>query len=366
MKITEVRRKFGTAIAILTAIGLTFASCTADSGDDAPNPTPQTEIKVVEKDNEQKKAVVQPAVTGLSAKAGDGKVVLSWTNPTNEEFASLEVSYTPDGSSSSKKTLSKTATTHTFSSLTNDTEYTFTVKAISSANTTETATVKATPKKLTTKLDAPTNLVVNSITETENGCAINISFTYNGKNIIDGTTTAILEVLHVASYDKNSAVKVEVGENTRTVTISNFHFDLARKYYFRVKLTNTADNILDSDWSGDARFTYTVSGKDTEYLAKCIYVSKAGEHIIDGDRGYAEEEWNIWPKEPGMKHWYAVSSYRLNYEFIYVDEEQKKAYFHATADAGCYIDNDHAYKFGEFIDSSKLEINPETGYWRCK
>ena len=38
MKITEVRRKFGTAIAILTAIGLTFASCTADSGDDAPNP----------------------------------------------------------------------------------------------------------------------------------------------------------------------------------------------------------------------------------------------------------------------------------------------------------------------------------------
>lgn len=67
-----------------------------------------------------------------------------------------------------------------------------------------------------------------------------------------------------------------------------------------------------------------------------------------------------------MKHWYAVSSYRLNYEFIYVDEEQKKAYFHATADAGCYIDNDHAYKFGEFIDSSKLEINPETGYWRCK
>ena len=40
---------------ILTAIGLTFASCTADSGDDAPNPTPQTEIKVEEKGKEQKK-----------------------------------------------------------------------------------------------------------------------------------------------------------------------------------------------------------------------------------------------------------------------------------------------------------------------
>ena len=47
-------------------------------------------------------------------------------NPTNEEFSSLEVSCTPDEFSSSKKSLSKTVTTHTFSSLKNDAEYTFT------------------------------------------------------------------------------------------------------------------------------------------------------------------------------------------------------------------------------------------------
>ena len=51
MKITEVRRKFGTAIVILKAIGLILVSCTVDS-EDEKNP---------------KTAVFQPAVTGLSA-----------------------------------------------------------------------------------------------------------------------------------------------------------------------------------------------------------------------------------------------------------------------------------------------------------
>ena len=73
MKTKEVRRKFGTAIAILTAIGLTFASCTADSGDENQDTQRQGETT---DDNEQKTEVVQPAVTGLSAKIGDGKVVL--------------------------------------------------------------------------------------------------------------------------------------------------------------------------------------------------------------------------------------------------------------------------------------------------
>lgn len=89
MKITEVRRKFGMAIAIVIAISLIFVSCTVDSEDE----------------KNQKNAVVQPAVTGLSAIIGDGKVLLSWTNPTNEEFSSLEVSYTTKKSSSSKKSL---------------------------------------------------------------------------------------------------------------------------------------------------------------------------------------------------------------------------------------------------------------------
>ena len=353
---------------------MTFASYTADSGDDAPNPTPQTEIKVEEKGKEQKKAVVQPAVTGLSAKAGDGKVVLSWTNPTNEEFASLEVSYTPDESSLSKKTLSKTATTYTFSSLTNDTEYTFTVKAISSANTTETATVKATPKKLTTKLDAPTNLVVNSITETENGCAINISFTYNGKTELASKTTAILGYStsndsSEAIYGSNSAVTVGAGENTKTVTISNFKPELTERYYFWVKLTNTAENILDSDWSDVVKFTYLVSGKDTKYLARFVCTGATANEVNSfkdsNGKLYAKVDWDM-VKVKGQAYFLENPRHRLNFTFKSLDEDKGTAYFYATPIAGYYIENGKAFPLPEHLSGNEFEINPKTNYFRCK
>ncbi|MBQ9622975.1 MAG: leucine-rich repeat protein [Treponema sp.] len=180
MKITGFRRKLGTALAILTALSLTFASCSADAGEDSPNPEQEPQTKV--EDKEQQKTVVQPAVTGLSATAGDEKVVLSWTNPTNEEFASLVVSYTPS-ESSSKKTLSKNTTTCTFSSLTNDTEYTFTVTAISTANTTGIATVKATPK-------APVTLTKDGITFLLSNDSSYYTVTYVSSNYISGLGTS--------------------------------------------------------------------------------------------------------------------------------------------------------------------------------
>ena len=135
-------------------------------------------------------------------------------------------------------------------------------------------TVKATPKKLQTELEAPTNFVVNSITETENGCAVNISFTYNGKNIIDGTTNAILGYSTSPKFDvviseTKSDDTVENGENTITVAIPNFHPELLEKYYFGLRLTNTADNILDSG-RYVVGYKYIESGKDTKYLARFI------------------------------------------------------------------------------------------------
>ena len=40
------------------------------------------------------------------------------------------------------------------------------------------------------KLEAPTNLVINSITDNTISCAVNITFNYNGK--FEGATNAIL------------------------------------------------------------------------------------------------------------------------------------------------------------------------------
>ena len=44
--------------------------------------------------------------------------------------------------------------------------------------------------KTLTKLEAPTNLVINSITDNTISCAVNVTFNYNGK--FEGATNAIL------------------------------------------------------------------------------------------------------------------------------------------------------------------------------
>ena len=80
------------------------------------------------------------------------------------------------------------------------------------------------------KLDAPTNLVINSIIDNTSSCAVNITFNYNGK--FEGATNAILGYSTTndsskATYDTyNSTATVEAGGNTRTVNYTG-------SYYFK-------------------------------------------------------------------------------------------------------------------------------------
>ena len=112
------------------------------------------------------------------------------------------------------------------------------------------------------KLDAPTNLVVNSITDNTISCAVNITFNYNGK--FEGATNAILGYSTTndsskASYDTyNSTATVEAGENTRTVNYTGSYYFIptsGKKYYFWLKVTSSAYNVSDSAWSNVAEFT---------------------------------------------------------------------------------------------------------------
>ena len=116
------------------------------------------------------------------------------------------------------------------------------------------------------KLDAPTNLVIKSITDNTISCAVNITFNYSGKIGLDGATHAILGYSTTndsskADYsDTNTSVTVEAGENTRTV---NYVYNIApyfkptsgKKYYFWLKVTSPAYNVSDSSWSNVAEFT---------------------------------------------------------------------------------------------------------------
>lgn len=118
------------------------------------------------------------------------------------------------------------------------------------------------------KLDAPTNLVINSITDNTTTCAVNITFNYSGKTGIDGATKAVLGYSTTndsskAYYDDmNTYATVEAGSNTRTVNISSINAPYfvpvdGKKYYFWLKVTSAANNVRESAWSNVAEFTYT-------------------------------------------------------------------------------------------------------------
>ena len=46
----------------------------------------------------------------------------------------------------------------------------------------------------TSKLNAPTNLVINSMTDNKITCDVNITFSYNGETGLDGATKAVLDI----------------------------------------------------------------------------------------------------------------------------------------------------------------------------
>ena len=113
----------------------------------------------------------------------------------------------------------------------------------------------------TSKLNAPTNLVVNSITDNTINMAVNISFNYDGK--FEGATYGILGYSETndsshAIYDSyNSNVTLESGANTRTAYIQNWKPVTGKKYYFWLKATSSANNVSESAWSNVAEFTYS-------------------------------------------------------------------------------------------------------------
>jgi hypothetical protein len=89
---------------------------------------------------------VAPAnVTGLSAIPGNGTVRLNWVNPSDADFAYVEITWTPDGSTPRKVYLGEPRT-YLADDLTNGTPYSFTVKTVDlSGNKSTGATATATP-----------------------------------------------------------------------------------------------------------------------------------------------------------------------------------------------------------------------------
>ncbi len=96
-------------------------------------------------------------VTGLTITASNGNAVLTWTNPSDSDFAGLKISMSPAaGTLSNPVILDKSVSTLTVNGLTNGTEYTFTVQSFDNSlnfasGETEGASAKATPEDTSDK-----------------------------------------------------------------------------------------------------------------------------------------------------------------------------------------------------------------------
>ncbi len=93
---------------------------------------------------------VSAAPTGLTAQGGVGQVVLNWTDPSDSTITGYQTRQSTDGGStwSAWTDISgsdDTTVTHTVSSLTNGTKYTFELRAVVGTTNGEAASVSATP-----------------------------------------------------------------------------------------------------------------------------------------------------------------------------------------------------------------------------
>jgi hypothetical protein len=101
-------------------------------------------------------------VTDLSATNGDTESVLTWTDPTDEDFHHVVITWTPGGTD--PVSVTKRAETYTATSLINDTTYTFTVKTVDATGNKSTGvTATATPTAEESEPEIPAAAITNGV-----------------------------------------------------------------------------------------------------------------------------------------------------------------------------------------------------------
>jgi hypothetical protein len=90
-------------------------------------------------------------VTGLTAIPGDKTITLTWTNPADEDFDHVEITFIPTAGGISQPIMVTGAQTRSVAGLTSGTTYTFTVKAVdTSGNKSQGESASATPVDIST------------------------------------------------------------------------------------------------------------------------------------------------------------------------------------------------------------------------
>jgi chitodextrinase len=204
-------------------------------------------------------------VTGLDATPGNGQATLTWTTPTDNDLASLEITFTPAVTGIDQPiTVAKSLQSQVVTGLANGTEYTFTVIAVdASGNKNTGATVKATPRE---------DLVNDTTPPAEvTGLAANPG---DGRTTLSWTAPADADFARVEiTFSPGGAQSITVakGVQSRTITgLSN-----GTTYTFTVKAVDASGNTS----AGTTTTATPVLSPDTTPPANV-----AGLTAIPGDR----------------------------------------------------------------------------------
>jgi hypothetical protein len=174
------------------------------------------------------------APLSFTATAGNAQVVLAWTAPTSSGGAAITRYEVSSNNGSTWATVSggSLATTHTVTGLTNGTQYTFLVRAVSSAgNGASSVPQTATPQAEVTPPTAPLNF-----TATPGNGQITLSWTAPANAGIISPITSY----EVSRNNGLSWVTVSGGANAESYTFSGL--TNGQEYTFQVRAVNSAGN----------------------------------------------------------------------------------------------------------------------------
>lgn len=227
-------------------------------------------------------SVVPTAPQNFTATPGDGQAALSWEAPANDGGSAV-TAYQVSKDNGVNWTDAGLNTTHTFTSLTNGTEYTFKVRAINSAGNGAEASATATPTAVPTGPDVtPANLNItaggtgtftislgqsgneaDSATVASNDTSI---ATVNPANVT--TSSQAITVIGVSAGTTTVAISFSGGSYTgggKTVSVTVTDHVYAVNFYNNGSLyagkTVTSDSALGTNWPDNpTRSGYSFGG----------------------------------------------------------------------------------------------------------
>lgn len=180
-------------------------------------------------DDDDSDKIAPAEITNLTGVPGDGQITLNWTDPTDDDFSKVEITYSPNNATVE---IAKGAQTAIVRGLTNGTAYTFTLKTIDKSGNKSSGVTSIPYTPLGSNPDdntAPAE--VTNLSATPGDGQIALTWT-------DPTDNDFTKVL--ITYTPGGNTAIEIGKGTQTATITNL--TNGTEYRFTLKTVDASGN----------------------------------------------------------------------------------------------------------------------------